>query len=76
MAMDKAKMIDFLTEKIFEESKDAGSYMEHAASCTNTAATATLNKIAEDELNHQKMLIRLLADIAKGSGEMSNNGYN
>lgn len=26
--MDKIKLIDFLTEKIFEESKDANSYME------------------------------------------------
>jgi hypothetical protein len=34
--LDKNKMIDYLTEKIFEESKDAGSYMEHAASCSNT----------------------------------------
>ena len=67
--MDKIKMIDFLTDKIFEESKDAGSYMEHAASCTDTTVSATLNKIAEDELNHQKLLIKLLANIAKGTGE-------
>jgi rubrerythrin len=50
--MDKIKMIDFLTDKIFEESKDASSYMEHAASCSDATVTSTLNKIAEEELGH------------------------
>jgi len=67
--MDKIKMIDFLTDKIFEESKDASSYMEHAASCSDATVTSTLNKIAEEELGHQKLLIKLLANIAKGAGE-------
>lgn len=74
--MDRSKMIDFLTEKIFEESKDAGMYMEHSVACSDTTIKSTLNKIAEDELNHQKMLIKLLADIAKqGIMEVKNDGY-
>lgn len=67
--MDKVKIIDFLTDKIFEESKDASTYLEHAASCNNTTISATLNKIAEEELGHQKLLIKLLADIAKNGTE-------
>lgn len=70
--MDKIKMIDFLTDKIFEESKDASSYTEHAASCSNSTVQATLNKIAEEELGHQKLLIKLLADIAKNGGMVEN----
>ena len=69
--MDKIKIIDFLTDKIFEESKDASVYLEHAASCNNTTITATLNKIAEEELGHQKLLIKLLADIAKNGEVMT-----
>lgn len=67
--MDKIKTIDFLTDKIFEESKDASTYLERAASCNNATITATLNKIAEEELGHQKLLIKLLADIAKNGIE-------
>lgn len=63
--MDKIKLIDFLTEKIFEESKDANSYMEHGVVWEDAAVSATLNKIADEELGHQKLLIKLLADIAK-----------
>lgn len=64
------KIIDFLTEKIFEESEDAGAYMEKASQCSNTTIKNTLNKIAREELEHQKWLINLLADVAKmKSGE-------
>ena len=72
--LDKAKLVDFLTEKIFEESKDASAYVEHAATWNNTTVKSTLNKIAEEEQQHQKMLIKLLGDIAKGNGEEHVNG--
>lgn len=67
--MEKTKMIDFLTEKIFEEGADANIYIEHASSCGVANIKSTLSKIAEDELGHQRQLVKLLADIAKGTGE-------
>lgn len=72
--MDKLKLVDFLTEKIFEESKDAGAYAENAALWNNLSAKSTLNKIADEEWQHQKMLIKLLGDIAKGAGDEHVNG--
>lgn len=72
--LDKTKLVDFLTEKIFEESKDAGAYAEHAAAYANTSVKSTLSKIADEEWVHQKMLIKLLGDIAKGTGEEHVNG--
>lgn len=67
--MDKNKLIDFLTEKIFEESSDANAYIEQASGCTNPSIKSILSKIAEDELGHQKMLVKALSDIAKGTVE-------
>lgn len=67
MNNNKEKLIDFLTEKIFEESKDASAYTEQASIFSSNVKTV-LNKIAEEELGHQKLLIKLLADIAKGQG--------
>lgn len=67
--LDKTKLVDFLTEKIFEESKDASAYVENATAYNSTTVKSTLNKIAEDEQQHQKMLIKLLGDIAKGIGD-------
>lgn len=72
--MDKSKLVDFLTEKIFEESKDAGAYIENASLYAIPAVRSTLNKIAEEEQMHQKMLIKLLGDIAKGTGDEHVNG--
>ena len=72
--MDKSKLVDFLTEKIFEESKDAGAYIENASLYTMPTVRSTLNKIAEEEQMHQKMLIKLLGDIAKGIGDEHVNG--
>lgn len=72
--LDKTKLVDFLTEKIFEESKDASAYIENATAWTSTMVKSTLNKIAEEEQQHQKMLIKLLGDIAKGTEEGRING--
>ena len=72
--LDKTKLVDFLTEKIFEESKDASAYVENATAYNNTTVKSTLNKIAEDEQQHQKLLIKLLGDIAKGIGDERING--
>lgn len=63
--MDKNKMIDFITDKIFEESKDATEYTEWASQCNNSNVKSTLLKIAEDETVHQKLLVKLLSDMAK-----------
>lgn len=67
--MEKVKLIDFLTEKIFEEAMDANVYTEHAAGYDNPTVKSTLSKIADEEVNHQKLLVKLLAEIAKGNGE-------
>ena len=72
--LDKVKLVDFLTEKIFEESKDASTYVENATAWNNPTVKSTLNKIAEEEYVHQKMLIKLLGDIAKGTGDESVSG--
>lgn len=72
--LDKTKLVDFLTEKIFEESKDASAYVEHASAYMDPTVKSTLNKIADEEQQHQKMLIKLLGDIAKGTGDGLVNG--
>ena len=58
-------MIDFLVSRINEESGDAGVYMEWASKCNDPKTKEVLNTIANQELHHQKMLIDILAGMAK-----------
>lgn len=67
--MDKNKLVDFLTDKIFEESKDASAYLEIAMAQQSTNIKSVLSNIADEEQQHQKALIKLLGDIAKGVGD-------
>ena len=72
--LDKTKLVDFLTDKIFEESKDASAYVEHASEGYGAAVKSTLTKIADEEHQHEKLLIKLLGDLAKGAGDEFVNG--
>lgn len=72
--MDRSKLIDFLTEKIFEESADANAYIEYSAGCQDSSIRSILSKIAEEELVHQKMLVKALSEMAKSVGDIT-NGY-
>lgn len=67
--MDKNKLVDFLTEKIFDESLDSSTYLEVATNQSNANIKSVLSDIAEEERQHQKVLIKLLGDIAKGLGD-------
>ena len=60
-----AGLIDFLVTHINEESNDAGVYMEWASKCNEPKVKETLNTIANQELQHQKMLVDILANMAK-----------
>ena len=62
---DKMGMVDFLVSHIAEEANDAGTYMTWAAKCTDPKNKDTLNAIANQELQHQHMLVEILANMAR-----------
>lgn len=67
--MTRDKLVDFIVQKIKEESEDYSAYAQMAADESYKNISEQMKQISEDEKKHHDCLIKMLATVAKEGGK-------